>query len=254
MNGKTNAGGGARLNYKVVGGTTQPTSASKNTIWVNTSTAITSHIFSANQPENPSEGMVWFKTGTTSAAPFNALKKNSIMVYVGGCSQYINGAWTAKNAQIRQGEWKNLAINTIYLFDGTNDVTATSGEWEKWSGTGSFSIADGVLKMTAPKKAGGANEAIFRHKTAVNMSAYNTVTVTMGAISSYANNRCYVRVYDANQTQIASAKLVKDTTVYTLDVSGVTQDCYVGFSVKSYFDGTDALDASVDAIQIKLSA
>lgn len=238
-------------NYTGFGG---GASVKENTIWVDTNTKITSHAFSATEPTNPVEGMVWFKVGATSVAPFNALKKNSIMVYVDGCSQYISGAWVAKNAQIYQGEWKSLAITTIYLFDGTNDVTATSGEWEKWSGTGSFSIADGVLKMTVPKKVGDAHTAIFRHKTAVNMSAYNTVTVTMGTISSYANNRCYVCVYDANQTQIASAKLVKTTTVYTLDVSGVTQDCYVGFSVKSYFDGTDALDASVDAIQIKLSA
>lgn len=48
----TGGGGvaGAGLNFKVVGGTTQPTSPSENTIWVNTSTAITSWSFGANEP------------------------------------------------------------------------------------------------------------------------------------------------------------------------------------------------------------
>ena len=51
MVGMTNAGGGsAALNFKIVGGTTAPSSPSENTIWVNTSTPISDWIFSASQP------------------------------------------------------------------------------------------------------------------------------------------------------------------------------------------------------------
>lgn len=117
-------GGGASLNYKVVGGTTQPTSASENTIWVNTSTEISSHIFSTTEPTNPVEGMVWFKTGATSVAPFNALKKNGITVYPLGCKQYVNGAWESKTAKTYYGnKWVDW---TFYLFDiaAANDTSA----------------------------------------------------------------------------------------------------------------------------------
>ena len=51
--------GGGGLNFKVVGGTTQPTNPTENTIWVNTSVSITDWVFSATEPTTPVEGMVW---------------------------------------------------------------------------------------------------------------------------------------------------------------------------------------------------
>lgn len=43
-------GGDAKLNFEVVGGTSAPASPKENTIWVNTSTTITSWVFSSNNP------------------------------------------------------------------------------------------------------------------------------------------------------------------------------------------------------------
>ena len=75
----TGGGGGSSLNFKVVGGTSQPSGVGENTIWVKTSTAITSYVFSPNQP-TASAGCVWIQTGTGSVS-FNALKKNTIQLY-----------------------------------------------------------------------------------------------------------------------------------------------------------------------------
>lgn len=51
MIGRTNVGGGgAELNFEVVGGTSAPASPKENTIWVNTDTEITSWVFSAKRP------------------------------------------------------------------------------------------------------------------------------------------------------------------------------------------------------------
>lgn len=47
---KHGAGGGASLNFKVVGGTTEPVSPKENTIWVNTDQKITSWHFGAEEP------------------------------------------------------------------------------------------------------------------------------------------------------------------------------------------------------------
>lgn len=73
-------GGGAPLNFEVVGNQ-QPDNSKENTLWVNTDVKITSWIFSATEPENPAEGMVWFSVGTSSPVEFNALKKNGIQIY-----------------------------------------------------------------------------------------------------------------------------------------------------------------------------
>ena len=114
-------GGGASLNFSVVGGTSQPTSAAENTIWVNTSTNISGWVFSAIQPTNPTEGMVCFSTDTSSQIFFNALKKNSITVYPKGCTQYVGGAWVHKEFNVYlDGNWKN---SRFYLFkDGVHSV------------------------------------------------------------------------------------------------------------------------------------
>ena len=99
-------GGGATLNFKVVGGSSAPENPGKNTIWVNTSTAITNWIFSRSAPEIPSAGMVWIHSGAASSAEFNALKKNGIMISPISVKQYVSGAWENRTAKIYQdGAW-----------------------------------------------------------------------------------------------------------------------------------------------------
>ena len=111
----TARGGGAGLNFKVVGGTSQPTTASENTIWVNTETAISEWIFAANEPSNPVSGMVWFNIGTSCNAPINALKKNALMLYPTGCQQHVGGVWVSKTAQTYQsGAWVSWLT---YIFE-----------------------------------------------------------------------------------------------------------------------------------------
>lgn len=48
--GTAGSGSGAGLNFKIVGGTTQPANPSENTIWVNTDADITGWMFSAKNP------------------------------------------------------------------------------------------------------------------------------------------------------------------------------------------------------------
>lgn len=49
-------GGGSQLNFRVIGGTVQPTSAKENDIWVNTDADITGWAISAEQPTSLGEG------------------------------------------------------------------------------------------------------------------------------------------------------------------------------------------------------
>ncbi len=103
--GRVNAGGG--LNFRVTGGTTQPTGR-ENLIWVNTSATITDWIFCVAQPDGV-EGRVWFKVSTFSDGAFNAVKQNGLWVYPNPCKQYISGSWAAKDTQIySDGAWKEF--------------------------------------------------------------------------------------------------------------------------------------------------
>lgn len=106
--GSGNLGGGSGgLNFKIVGGTSEPSNPKENTIWVNTDTDITSWIFGVDEPDEPVDGMVWITVGTSSTVAFNVLKKNAIQVYPISAKQYVGGAWVDKEAKCYQdGEWK----------------------------------------------------------------------------------------------------------------------------------------------------
>ena len=120
---------GVELNFKVVGGTIQPTSPSENTIWVNTSTTITSWVFSATQPAR-APGRVWIATGTSSPVTFNALKNNNITTYPISAKQYVGGAWVDKTAKSYQGgKWVDWII---YMYNKGNQYTALTGGWTSY--------------------------------------------------------------------------------------------------------------------------
>jgi hypothetical protein len=115
-------GGGEALNFKILGGLKQPANPKENTIWVETSTAITSYAFSATQPTG-STGMVWIEIGTSSTASFNVLKKNTITVYIISARQYVNGKWGAVNAYIYQGGvWSQFAYMRYYFIQNGKAV------------------------------------------------------------------------------------------------------------------------------------
>lgn len=122
------------LSFSVVGGTTRPSSPANNTVWVNTSTAISSWVFSVTTPSSPAEGMVWFLTGTASNVAFNALNKDNIMVYPISTKQYVGGAWVNKIvASYKNGAWVSWWDG--YLYKNGDEYKYITGGWSL-SGSG----------------------------------------------------------------------------------------------------------------------
>lgn len=138
---KHGAGGPSVLNFKVVGGTSVPPNPKENTIWVNTDTAITSYIFSATQPIEPAEGMVWFVTSTSGGVEFNAIKKNGINLRIMHCKQYVGGTWKPMSADIYiDSAWVQFAKAILYLYkNGDRNLEVTGNFWH-----GSTIVSDGV--------------------------------------------------------------------------------------------------------------
>jgi hypothetical protein len=126
--------GSAALDFKVVGGTSAPSSPTENTVWVNTDTEITSWIFSAAEPETTAEGLVWIQTGSSSPVSFNALKKNGITVYPISAKQFVNGNWVSVDASTYQnGAWNSWIV---YLFKKNDQCIDLTGGWVKGSDVG----------------------------------------------------------------------------------------------------------------------
>lgn len=223
MIGITNArGGGSSLNFKVVGGTTQPTSPGENTIWVNTSVSITGWVFSATVP-TASEGLVWFAIGNNSPVIFNAIKKNNLWVYPDSCQQYISGVWVTKTAKTYQsGTWKNWifwlykngvkeveftdnALNTIgttSLTWGNTAVTFTGiGKDVESSGTTWFS----VWTTTPLVDVSGYTKLICK------LSSLNCGNATWGTFN--------IGLVRSTQTELAIAGGIKNSVAETSDNS-----------------------------------
>lgn len=132
--GTGNLGGGSGgLNFRIVGGTSEPSNPRENLIWVNTDVKITSWVFSADEPENPESGMVWISTGSSSIVAFNALKKNGIHVYPIYAKQYIAGGATSILGEGLLGE---MVLGSTTSADSQwVDKTAKTyknGAWADW--------------------------------------------------------------------------------------------------------------------------
>ena len=107
---------GVELNFEIIGDTNEPINPKENTLWVNTDVEISGWVFSAVQPTEYTEGLVWIVTGTSSIMTFNALKTNGIQIYLNEAMQYIGGAWVGKDVKIYQGGKWNGLVSAKYLF------------------------------------------------------------------------------------------------------------------------------------------
>ena len=174
MIGRTNVGGGAGLNFKVVGNP-QPSNPVENTVWIDTDTPITSYIFSATQPTG-AEGMVWFETALSSPVEFNALKKNSVMVYPIATKQYVSGAWVDKIAKIYQDSgWKSV-LSTVYLFKSGEGNLVPFTKKLSSSGSGyACEITTSNITASSYVNDGDAGYVSFYTTSKVDLTGYSTL-------------------------------------------------------------------------------
>lgn len=242
---KHGAGGGASLNFKVIGNP-QPETAKENTIWVDTDVEITSWVFNAAQPETAEEGVVWFTSGTSSPTAFNALKKNGIMVYPLSAKQYVSGAWVDKIAKSYQdGAWVDWWNGELY--DSGNEYTTFTGGWENSTFSSSTKITKDSSSMTIQTDYGDdalyCSEKIdltnfsefvvtgksFRNNSSATRSEGNTKICIWSAISS-----------SASSNRVASADYPAEDYDgdLKLNVANLTGEYYVGVFAGRYYSVT----------------
>ena len=268
MIGKTNAsgGGGASLNFFVVGGITEPTNPKENTIWVNTDIAITDWSFSAEEPTNPGEGMVWFQTGSSATAAFNALKKNNITVYPTGCKQCVSGAWAERAAKIYQGGvWVDWWAGEIY--DNGNEHTDITGGWvaKGIQGSAGGKTAPTLTKngdnmvVNMPSGGGDGTSGIVTTNSEIDLTNYSTVTFKAhGNVPLYCHTALVVyklstTTIEHNNNYSGVAAYTKLTGTfgeddYSVDVSGLNGNYAVG--VFMHNGGSQGHDITINKVKL----
>lgn len=245
--------GGASLNYKIVGGTSAPSNPKENTIWVNTSTAITSHVFSATQPTG-SAGMVWIKTGTTSNVDFNAIKKNSINVYPIEAKQYVSGAWVDRTSEIYQGgAWKEFVRLPVLNSSYPENVTVSGGT------TTSATFKVQIATAGVP--------ASYTYQWYVNgtaVSGATSATYTRTGLTTKGTWTVYCKVTNAAGTvQSRTATLTVSHTILYLKGDKCTANTggWVfekargdGYDMGKYTDGASSFTLTLDNLKTAIEA
>ncbi len=253
MIGRTNTGGGGTgLNFKVVGNP-QPESAKENTIWVDTDAEITGWVFSATEPEAPSEGIVWFSTGTSSTAGFNSLKKNVLMVYPMNAYQYINGAWAYKPAQIYQGgswvDWRTWLLSS-------GKMVLASSEYK--NGGTSYSIEPGLDNVLFTAYRNGGQYAIglccYVTDEPVDLTNINKITakVNCESVGSSGSNLACATIHvstdpqQISQTRVAFLEYTNAGEGFMeLDVSAISGSYYIVYGALAYVATSGSVTSKV---------
>lgn len=235
------SGGGASLNFKVIGDSKQPETPSENTIWVNTSTTISNWIFSSQTPDSPTPGMVWFVIGDISTTPINALKINGIELYPTAVKQYNGSSWVDKVAKCYQnGGWVTIYVPKLYIFkSGTGtvkplDIYFTEGM--------SVRVSTDYIEV----KITGAGQSIcVTTQESIKLSNYSKLRAKVNCDSINSSYTTALAFFSKRSTSysnsgvIAGVPFKKDTNqTYTVNVPSGTTSAYVGlngaFTAKIY--------------------
>ena len=229
---------GAKLNFQVVGGTAAPANPAENTIWVNTDQAITSWVFSHNQPDSPSEGMVWIVNGVSGISEFDAVSDVSLRVQVAGVKQYVSGAWVVKTAKVYQnGAWHETIL---YLYNNGYNNTSVTGGWT----TTRYNYSSDVGNQGTPtitynaaniKYVSNQNQhCIFNTVQKVDLTPYKTLKATISkCILGNGNSRMNLSVKNTPNcyywTYVASSS-VSGANTYSVNVESLRGEYYIVFN------------------------
>lgn len=245
---KHGSGGAAALNFKVAGGTAQP-SGRENTIWVETADDITDWVLAPEQPA-AAPGRVWIRTGTASPAAFNAIRNNVLTVCPVAVKQYAGGAWANRSGAVYiGGQWVSFSTEAVYLYDSgdtCNDVTggysavalaAAASDATKVAPAVTYGEYSMVIKPSKSASAGKYSGGIVRTNNKIDCSGYSTLTFE-GTVEGLGIGNGKLSLWSemgAHQIEnrVMYSDLVNGSVPITVDVSGLDGSYYIGLGFDS---------------------
>lgn len=241
------SGGGATMNFKVVGGTTAPSNPKENTIWINTATPITSYVFSATEPSSAEEGMVWISVGAASNVAFSATKKNPIMVYPLYAKQSVSGAWASVSAMSYQEGWKEWSR---YLVSAAG-IAPELGEMIIRADIGvSMSITNrSGGGITIKRTSGNAGFVSAFSENKIDVSEFKTMRIKTGNVNY--GDQIFIGLHVSNSAVQSAYTRVMNVSAGTdnkLDISDLNGGYYLafGFGVYGYIQEAEILEITLE--------
>jgi len=226
-------GGGGGLNFTVKAYKSldvRPASAAENTIAVITDTAIPEWAISSLEPDVQLSGMLWIYSGTSGAVQFNALKKNSIVIFPGSVMQFVDGAWKYVDAYIFQnGQWIQFALawNGYYFDNGEQHSNITGG----WTSDGykyyNYTMKASTLGATLGTRSSGANTAsMIGTANPVDLTNVDTIYITVDT----THGSSFFKVMSSKELSADDLSIGLSVGELTIDVSGLTGSYYLAIA------------------------
>jgi len=238
--GRTNAGGagGAALNFKVVPGLTQPGTALENTIWVKTE-SMTGYVFSAETPENPTEGLLWLTIADSSSIKATVPVGNEhITVYFLSGAIYVSGAWETVECMIYQGGvWLSWWDGTLY--DAGKEYDQITGGWAQttYDGLSSGSVSNNADSILLSASNGFS---IIATKNAIKIDEYSKLKMILSSISigSHASAAVAISLHSGptptTNNRISQAMVTSNAAEVTMDISGQNGSYWIAVRSQYY--------------------
>lgn len=234
----TGGGGGGGLNLKVVGGTTQPANPRENTVWINTTTAITGYALGPTPPENGTDGLVWLKTADTGVE-INVGRKNAVLLHLADGKLYTGGAWTSMEGWVYvNSAWTQFAREIIVLYKNGVEETELSGGLSTFVGSSSVASvkknATNIVTMASYRSSNNTSAFVYP-KNKIDFTNLSTVTVNSDWITSRTEGAAliYLASKIANNQDVTETFAVAKNA-NTLDVSKISGEYYLCVGCKSY--------------------
>lgn len=231
-------GGSSPLNFKIVAYATEEelvaATPPENTIGVVTTTPLNGWIFSSEEPtENLVDGLIWVQIDSSSDVAFNALKKNSMMVYPSISYQYLSGSWNELTTKsYLNNSWVDWYVWDGYLYNAGDECTDITGGWKSVAYAGG---AEGSLYAQPPTVTRNTSSikvtpiyqstaGIVRTTNLIDFSKYDNLEVVVSAlkrdISSSKVYGAYIYAIDENDNYVATQEITS-TGTQTLNISSL---------------------------------
>ena len=231
-------GGSGGVNYRVKAyphSSDIPSTAKENTIAVVTTNEITDICFSPNEPTVKTTGLLWIKVGSSSPAKFNAIKKNSIILYPLYAKLYIGGKWISVVAKsYLNGVWVNWII---YAYNYGDECIELTGGWTSDIGHPSslISLNKGPDSMTYTgtwEPGYHYGDGIVITNFMIDVTSYSKIKLTYNSTVSADQMDAYFSIQNTKQVTRSSIKrniLSKEgnRSVSVIDLSDVNQPVYI---------------------------
>lgn len=239
------AKGAGGLNFKVVGGTTQPVDPEENMLWVPTSLEITDVFISNAAPLEYQSGTVWIKTGVRSYGQLNIAAEETVMIYPLECWIYADS--TSNPTQVeamtyRFGKWRDW---NMYLYKEDYESHDMMGGWEFGGGPSNHynisQTSDGlrILFNGVAKSEDDFILATTRNK--VDLRGISRLIGNPDVVISTTTDYIRLTLFISNenlteysvkdwvgQRIIAGTDMGPEYANHTLDVSGYNGSYYIG--------------------------